>query len=76
MAFLSSSKNKHLGKTKPEIYLPDISADLLKRHAIPTQPDLWKVENYREFLAARRQLLAEAVNQHLDSVISGTPPIV
>jgi hypothetical protein len=76
MAFLSSSKNKHLGKTKPEIYLPDISADLLKRHAIPTQPDLWKVENYREFLAARRQLLAEAVNQHLDSVMGGEPPAV
>jgi len=73
MAFLNSAKNKHLGKTKPEAYLPAISSEVLQRHAIPLQPELWKIENYREFLVARRQLLAEAVNQHLDSV-AGAPP--
>ena len=34
-------------------------------------PELWKVENYEEFLAQRRILLAEAANNLLDSLYQG-----
>jgi hypothetical protein len=37
-------------------------------------PKLWKVENYAEFLAARRELLAKAGNQFLDSLLKGGIP--
>ena len=36
--------------------------------------ELWKYENYREFLAARRALLAKAANDFLDSLYTGTMP--
>jgi hypothetical protein len=35
---------------------------------------LWKVENYLDFLEARRSLLAEAANKFLDSLLAGEVP--
>lgn len=35
---------------------------------IPLDPELWKVEHYRQFLDARRQLLADTVNSFLQGV--------
>jgi hypothetical protein len=37
----------------------------------PDGPDLWRVENYREFLAARRRLLADAANRLLEDLLEG-----
>src|SRR5699024_4635608 len=39
---------------------------------VPTDPDLWKVENYPDFLAARRELLTEAAENFLNGLASGT----
>ena len=36
---------------------------------IPTDPALWKVDRYRDFLAARRELLATAANAHVDGLL-------
>ena len=35
---------------------------------------LWRVENYQEFLDARRVLLAEAANDFLDGLLAGAVP--
>ena len=35
---------------------------------------LWRVENYREFLDARRALLAGAANDFLDGLLAGAVP--
>ena len=35
---------------------------------------LWKIENYRDFLAARRDLLAKAANDFLDQLLHGGIP--
>lgn len=43
-------------------------------HWIPMDRELWKYENYREFLAARRELLAQAANQFLDRLYSSSIP--
>jgi hypothetical protein len=37
---------------------------------------LWRIENYLEFLAARRELLAKAANEFLDSLVAGGVPEV
>lgn len=34
-------------------------------------PALWRIENYADFLFARRELLAAAANQFLDGLLSG-----
>ncbi len=43
----------------------------VESHWIPMDRSLWRVENYLDFLAARRELLAEASNQFLDSLQAG-----
>ena len=41
---------------------------------IPIDADRWRIENYRSFLEARRELLAEAANQFPDSLLEGSVP--
>lgn len=80
LAFLSSSKNRTLGTKPPETYLPLIVESsgeaALTEQAIPTNPELWRLENFQKFLVARRALLANAVNDFLTGIASGEQPIV
>ena len=46
----------------------------LASHWIPTDPELWKIENYREFLAERRKLLAKSANEFLMKLANGQVP--
>ncbi|NQU23089.1 MAG: hypothetical protein HQ567_17565 [Candidatus Nealsonbacteria bacterium] len=39
-------------------------------------PELWKPENYLEFLEERRKLLANAANDFLDRLSAGSIPVV
>jgi hypothetical protein len=38
----------------------------LHQHAIPADRNLWAIDRYRDFLAARRELLATAINDMLN----------
>ena len=38
---------------------PEEHQAYLDLHLIPTDPDLWKLENYRQFIAARKKLILE-----------------
>ena len=76
MAFISGSKNRMLGSKTPDVYLPTIveskGEQVLEEHAIPANPELWKVDAYAGFLTARRARLAEVVNDFLTDVAAGT----
>ena len=66
--FLTQECNARISNRLPEEYMPEVLAnqpDALESHWIPNDPELWKVENYRRFLEARRKLLAEAANAFL-----------
>ncbi|WP_227354188.1 GmrSD restriction endonuclease domain-containing protein [Haladaptatus salinisoli] len=72
-AFLTPETNKKLGDTLPEAYLPEVKEshpDALKSQFIPDNPELWKVENYEDFLAKRREKLATAINDYMESLIT------
>ncbi|RRQ27388.1 DUF262 domain-containing protein [Rhodococcus sp. Eu-32] len=72
--FLTQITNLQIGKRAPEDYLTEIAAKhpgVLESQWIPTDPNLWKVENYLGFLAARRELLAGAAQSFLDGLLSG-----
>ena len=45
---------------------------VLESQWIPTDPDLWRVDQYIEFLNARRDLLADAANSFLGSLLDGS----
>ncbi|MHB9036365.1 MAG: GmrSD restriction endonuclease domain-containing protein [Armatimonadota bacterium] len=75
--FLTQETNVLLSDRSPENYLMEVSKNnpgALESHWIPTDERLWKPENYAEFLAARRELLAGAANRFLDSLLEGSIP--
>ena len=58
----------------PEEYFPEFEARHpggLASQWIPPDPDLWKMKNYREFLEARRKLLAEETNKRMTELLHG-----
>ena len=50
-----------------ENYLSSIDDKTLSLQSIPTEPTLWKIENFQDFLVERRKILAKQLNQFLDS---------
>ena len=73
--FLTKESNLAISNDDPHVYLEEIAVKYpgaLESHWIPMDRELWLMENFREFLAARRQLLAETANEFIDSLYSGT----
>jgi len=69
--FITKDTNLLISNKKPEVYLPQYKKKqpgALESHWIPMNPKLWKIENYIDFLNARRELLAKAANDFLDSL--------
>ncbi len=62
IAFLSKRANVEISAKEPKEYLQGISRDRLERQFIPLDPNLWSIDRFQEFLAARRALLAEGIN--------------
>ena len=75
--FLTQETNIKVSNRDPAKYIPEFVAKhpgAIESHWIPMKPELWKLENYRDFLEARRELLAKAANDFLDSLLAGTVP--
>ena len=61
--FLTQETNLLVSNRLPEEYFPEFLArqpGAVESHWIPMDERLWKMENYLEFLEARRELLAKA----------------
>jgi len=69
LTFIGGRTNRKISDKPPSVYLADYLAkqgpDLLSLQGIPAAPSLLEVESYREFLDARRSLLAAAINAFL-----------
>ena len=75
--FLTQDTNIKIGMRAPADYLAELQSrhpGVLESQWIPTDPDLWKVERYLDFLAARRELLAASAQSFLDSLRSPDAP--
>ncbi len=70
MAFITGQTNRRLAIKPPTEYFPKIVAqqgeDALVSQAIPLDPELRRVENYRLFLEVRRVELARLMNEYLE----------
>lgn len=69
--FLTQDTNIKIGMRDPAEYLPEVQAKhpgVLESQWIPTDPELWRVERYSDFLAARRELLAASAQSFLESL--------
>src|SRR6201999_102735 len=76
-AFLTGSSNITLSNALPEDYLPEIEAKYpgaLTKQFVPTDSELWRLDRYEDFLAERRRLIAEAINGHLQELMTDFAP--
>lgn len=72
-AWLTATTNQELSSERPVIYFPQVEEKYpgaLAKQFIPMDPELWKVENYAEFLQVRRQLIAQRINDFMLALIS------
>ena len=73
--FLTQESNLIISKREPKDYFKQVikeaGIEALESQWIPLDKKLWEIQNYREFLEARRDLLADASNTFLDSLLSG-----
>ena len=72
--FLTKDTNLSISDRLPEQYFPEVEEahpGALASQWIPMEPVLWKIENYRDFLEARKVLLAKEVNHVLESLLHG-----
>ncbi|MFD0883777.1 DUF262 domain-containing protein [Streptosporangium algeriense] len=77
--FLTQDTNLVIGKRDPQEYFAEAEEKhpgVLASQWIPADPDLWRVERYPDFLAARRELLAQAVQSFLTELRNGTSAAV
>ena len=74
--FLTQGANLDISAKEPVIYFKEIEENYpgaLASQWIPMDHTLWKVERYKDFLAERRKLLADAANEFLDALLTVTP---
>lgn len=75
--FLTQLTNLDISDRDPAEYLPEIEDQfpgVLASHWVPTDPDLWHIDRYPDFLDERRRLLADAGNGFLESLYAGAVP--
>jgi len=64
ITIISGRANESIGSSPPSRYLKELydkDPELLKKHFVPTDRELWKIENYEQFLEERRRLISEYV---------------
>jgi hypothetical protein len=65
LAFLAARPNRQISSRPPGQYLAEIAEkhpERLTAQCVPMDRTLWRLDRFQEFLAERRRLLAEAVN--------------
>ena len=70
-AILTSTENRTKSAKHADVYLKQVKQQFpnaLNLQCIPEEEDLWKIENYRKFLDARRTLLTERLNFFLNNI--------
>jgi hypothetical protein len=71
LAFISGKANRKISAKEPAVYFPEVQKangeQPFESQCIPTDPDLLTVERYKAFLAERRRLIAERLNEFLSS---------
>ena len=73
-SLLTKNCNLSLRDQLPSEYFPKIEEKhpgALASHWIPSNPDLWNISNYLDFLAERRRLLSEETNRRLEELLHG-----
>jgi len=74
LAFIGSETNKWITNRAPEEYFAELRQEkgdeefdkLLLAQCVPNDPELWRQDNYKVFIAKRRELIVEMFNKYLN----------
>ena len=72
--FLTKDTNIKISDRLPEVYFPEIEAahpGALASQWIPMDKELWQIENFLDFLEARKVLLADEMNRRMEELLHG-----
>lgn len=72
--FLTKDTNLKISDRLPEEYFPEVEAahpGALASQWIPTDSALWKIDRFRDFLEARKVLLAAELNRQMAELLHG-----
>ncbi len=76
-AFLTGESNISLSNTEPAKYLAAIEhkyPGALAKQFIPQNPDLWELDRFEDFLATRRLLIVDAINERMGELLEDLEP--
>jgi hypothetical protein len=68
ITIISNKANERIGNKPPSNYLKELyeeDPELLKRHFVPIDAELWNINNYEQFLKERRELILKYVANFL-----------
>lgn len=68
IAFLTEKANRKISNTDPVQYLSEIDSKKLEKQFVPLDKNLWKIENYEDFLRHRRRVIVKKINEHLKTL--------
>jgi hypothetical protein len=72
--FLTKDTNLNISDRLPENYFPEVETlhpGALASQWIPDDPELWGIGRFRDFLEARKILLAEELNRRMEALLHG-----
>jgi hypothetical protein len=72
--FLTKDTNLVISDRLPEEYFPEVQNNhpgVLESQWIPEDSSLWKIEKFREFIEARKALLASELNRCMEKLLHG-----
>jgi hypothetical protein len=76
--FLTEQSSNNVGLVAPADYLDRVERNYpgaLSKQFVPTDSSLWTADRFEEFLAARRKLIAAAINERMhDLLVDLEPP--
>jgi hypothetical protein len=73
LAFLTRQANLKISNADPLGYLRDVEERFpgaLAEQFVPMDKSLWSVERFEDFLAERRRLIADGINEFMESLIA------
>ena len=73
---LASAAKRSTGSADAKYYLANVAKEFpgaLSLQCIPEDRELWKIENFENFLKARREMLAKGLNSFLEGITSTQP---
>ena len=73
IAIITADTNLRISASPPNKYLPKVQTnypEALSSQLIPNNPKLWEIENYEDFIDARRRLIRDHLNKYIESLNS------